>query len=685
MPTAAGPARVTGLASSSSDDWTHLPAGFSPLTDYGFTDAIPSGTGAQVGTSAWYVNNTSGDLSQVSNQTGAPISAPTAAKWSFPEGFGDGGAGLMYADFAQTGEAFFAFSFQASSPLEPNGGGARTLAEVASPSAMHYATLQIPSGGTAFQLYVTNAAGSLLAPTSTPINIALGAWHKLEWYMKYSSSANSADGVIRWWIDGTLQGDYVDQNMPADGGFGEYRLDARWDGATKSIADSIEFDHVYVAKPGGAICEATGGAHCYYIMNQAGTGTGSFSDPFRLGDLPDTTTAYCGLTSAALNALNPGDYLYFRGGSYQLHSCYGPQTVWSIGYIRPARSGTSSQPITIKAYPTESVTLTTASGDQPVLGADSKSYVHFSGFTVTMQRLLTGFHSGIETSTGLEVSYMDIVGDSGGPGDINHDGIRLQKTSNPWIHHNVIHGVQGANHNHAGIKLYNVSNALIEDNYFHHNTAGVYDKEGAVSNVYRHNFFTANANGMATGSQNVPSSPAASYQVYDNVFDNWIKFFRYNDGAQIHDNLIRDDTLTSSDAAQDDPPYSNVNAEIWNNIIISGTSQVVAYRAPWDSLSTTTPKRQFAYYDYNFYDAAPTFRFAEYVALQQLSLSDMRGYGYASHDSVTTASTIFANQSTYQLNSAWLTKGRDQSAPGPDNTWQILTLTRYGPTARPSP
>jgi len=44
--------------------------------------------------------------------------------------------------------------------------------------------------------------------------------HLIEWYVKYSSSATSRDGVTRWWVDRVLQGDYRDLQMSDDAGFG---------------------------------------------------------------------------------------------------------------------------------------------------------------------------------------------------------------------------------------------------------------------------------------------------------------------------------------------------------------------------------------------------------------------------------------------------------------------------------
>jgi hypothetical protein len=55
-----------------------------------------------------------------------------------------------------------------------------------------------------------------------PANRALttitpGSWHRIGWYHKYPSSSSNADGVMRWWVDGVLNGEYTDVRFPNSG------------------------------------------------------------------------------------------------------------------------------------------------------------------------------------------------------------------------------------------------------------------------------------------------------------------------------------------------------------------------------------------------------------------------------------------------------------------------------------
>ena len=54
-------------------------------------------------------------------------------------------------------------------------------------------------------------------------SIVPGTWYRIGWYHKYASSASAADGMIRWWVDGVLNGEYTDVRFP-HGGFVQFEF-----------------------------------------------------------------------------------------------------------------------------------------------------------------------------------------------------------------------------------------------------------------------------------------------------------------------------------------------------------------------------------------------------------------------------------------------------------------------------
>jgi uncharacterized protein YjdB len=79
--------------------------------------------------------------------------------------------------------------------------------------------------------------------TTTPINP--GEWHKIEVYYQWSTSG--ANGIIRWWVDGVLNGDYANVQYPSSS-FIEYQFAPTLQN-TPSVEQYMYIDHTYVSTP----------------------------------------------------------------------------------------------------------------------------------------------------------------------------------------------------------------------------------------------------------------------------------------------------------------------------------------------------------------------------------------------------------------------------------------------------
>lgn len=84
-------------------------------------------------------------------------------------------------------------------------------------------------------------------------SVAAGSgWHLIELYMKASSTKTSRDGIIRWYLDGKIVGNYPTVNM-SPGGFTDFQFNHAWDGSgclqvrDKSKAWHHYFDHLYIS------------------------------------------------------------------------------------------------------------------------------------------------------------------------------------------------------------------------------------------------------------------------------------------------------------------------------------------------------------------------------------------------------------------------------------------------------
>lgn len=363
----------------------------------------------------------------------------------------------------------------------------------------------------------------------------------------------------------------------------------------------------------------------------------------------------------AADVLRAGDTVLIKAGKYDV----GASSHWAAPAVSPTHSGTADGPITFQAYPGDRVVITT-SGGQAAIGS-TRDHVIWDGFVVDMTDRMKGIL--LFGARGCAVRYCEVRGNRIDTTD-NHDGIRIEQSPDCRIHHNVVHGVQGKGGNNAGIKVYSkgARNLIVEDNYLHDNTAGIFDKDFGVDNTYRRNYFARNQTDFYGNNQ----GGLARYFIHDNVFEGTIELHASNAGTEIHDNLFRSGTLATSWAG------GVTQTKIWNNIVISKARSVMACQNKKQSLASAL-----AYMDYNLFDAPPAYDFGVYTATRQrLSFEQMREAGFEKHSSVVAdGREVFEDEKSYRLLSRWKAAGRQDDAPGPENTASILDPNRYGPQA----
>jgi len=365
----------------------------------------------------------------------------------------------------------------------------------------------------------------------------------------------------------------------------------------------------------------------------------------------------------AAKILRAGDTALVKEGIYNV----GASANWAVPAVNPSHSGTKDDPITFRACPGHKVKITT-SGGQAAIGSNGKDYILWEGLTIDMAYRAKGIL--IMNAKGCTIGYCEVIGNYIASGD-NHDGVRIERAPDSRIHHCIIRDVKGNSPNSAGIKVYSkgAKNVTIEDNYIHDNTAGVFDKDFGVQNTYRRNYFTRNRTEFYGNNQGGP----ALYYIYDNVFDGKIELHAGNTGTEIHDNLLRCGQLAGAWAG------GIAKTKIWNNIVISNGSSIMACQMKKQHLSVAL-----AYMDYNVYDAEPAYDFGEYTSnRQRLSLGRMQSSGFEKNSHVvSSARDVFEDERSYRLLPKWKTAGRDGDAVGPENTALVLDTTRYGPFSR---
>ncbi|HKV72843.1 MAG TPA: hypothetical protein VJN62_16445 [Gemmatimonadales bacterium] len=242
---------------SFSSAWADEPANFTSFAEYGFDTTLGSGLSILPAGGEWTIYNPNGNASQGTTATDAPLSPPNIGQFSYPVGFQSGTSpAVLSLESGQNKEVFVGAWWKSSSPWhDPDGANTVILSLETGASVDQTIYLELSATGSTppHRLDVlTQFPGTSLrlAPNTTVSDVSLGSWHRLEMYVKYSTTPTSNDGIIRWWLDGVLQGDYVDQNMPADAGVVGYRVQpARIGGDTSTEQDYFWYDQIHVGVP----------------------------------------------------------------------------------------------------------------------------------------------------------------------------------------------------------------------------------------------------------------------------------------------------------------------------------------------------------------------------------------------------------------------------------------------------
>src|SRR5262245_10839896 len=227
--------------------WPHEPAGFSVLTDEPF-DALEGN-----GRHAAQRQTTNGSGLSLAGDAAGPLSPTGVLAFQYAVGFQGGSEPgvAYYVPPAPVRETYFAFWWKPSAPWQNHPSDVNTIADLFAASA-GVIFIQIDGANNTIDVVPEfDSDTRILRANAQATPVALGAWHRIEWYVKYSSTGDSRDGVTRWWLDGALQGEYTDLQMPADAGFVEYDFSPTWGGAggTKTETDFFWIDHAYISTP----------------------------------------------------------------------------------------------------------------------------------------------------------------------------------------------------------------------------------------------------------------------------------------------------------------------------------------------------------------------------------------------------------------------------------------------------
>ena len=240
--------------------WTNEPSGFSVLVDCPFSNSLCPGL--------WDAYNSA----SYANIGGAPLS-PSMVLDDYIGTGSSTGSGLWGANLSDVKELYVGTWWSTNSdfvgicnnnnkmlfarqPAIDNNflvwqgapGGAKTLKWYMQAS---YDNCGHP--GEFGMCYSRGDGTGWFEPNAGNGTVAAGSgWHRIEIYLKTSSSKTSRDGAVKWWIDGQLVGNYPTINL-SPGGLQEFQINHTWDGSSCLVARDMSkawhhyWDHLHIS------------------------------------------------------------------------------------------------------------------------------------------------------------------------------------------------------------------------------------------------------------------------------------------------------------------------------------------------------------------------------------------------------------------------------------------------------
>jgi hypothetical protein len=247
------------VSNGASSAWPNEPSGFTLLSDFHLGTPVPATNQGDLLGGGWKVWwNTAGRGTLFLDNT-APHSPAGVFQVHYPIGFPSGQEPTMleYVFSSRPTELYWAFWWKASNPFQSDSSGVNKIAFIWTPSGntdlLYFDLSPNPWRIRAMDDLISAhgpRAGLRDEPNVNTTVITLGQWYRIEIYVKYSTGSN-ADGILKWWVNGVLNGHYTNLKMVQDGGFNRLQFAPTYGGNTgdtKKQNDYFWYDHVRVSR-----------------------------------------------------------------------------------------------------------------------------------------------------------------------------------------------------------------------------------------------------------------------------------------------------------------------------------------------------------------------------------------------------------------------------------------------------
>ena len=83
-------------------------------------------------------------------------------------------------------------------------------------------------------------------PNVATTRVSYNQWYRVEWYVRWESRPGAGDGIIKWWVNGVLNGDHRNVSFPDISGFEQFEFAPTLQNPPPS-EQYMYIDHTYVS------------------------------------------------------------------------------------------------------------------------------------------------------------------------------------------------------------------------------------------------------------------------------------------------------------------------------------------------------------------------------------------------------------------------------------------------------
>jgi hypothetical protein len=210
---APSPSPAPPPTSGSNSSWPNEPDGFRTRNDQSW-DAV-TGNG-------WsYRRRQSSKNDDIVSDSGAPESARNVLRIIFtPDMDRDSEPSVHWMTFGtnRPREIFTGWWMKLSPNWKPSPAGGGKIAFLWPPDGEGQVYANIGGSGAPHRININTEwapyGQKFWEPNVRTTSVSYDRWYRVEWYLRWESSPGAGDGIIRWWVNGSLNGDYRNVRFP---------------------------------------------------------------------------------------------------------------------------------------------------------------------------------------------------------------------------------------------------------------------------------------------------------------------------------------------------------------------------------------------------------------------------------------------------------------------------------------